>query len=72
VINELETLLRSILKEELEPINKRLDVIDNRLDAFEKRLDEVGEYRVDATSVLNNRVFNIEAEILKLKKRLKA
>jgi flagellar capping protein FliD len=39
--NELKDLLRSVLKEELEPVHTRLDGMDKRFDKIEKRLDGV-------------------------------
>ncbi|MBM7653474.1 hypothetical protein [Neobacillus cucumis] len=35
--NELKDSLRSVLREELQPINKRLDTINKRLDTIEPR-----------------------------------
>ena len=36
---ELATLIRGVIKEELEPINKRLDLLDNRMGTLEIKHD---------------------------------
>jgi|GEM_PF-7012416 len=36
---ELATLIRGVIKEELEPINKRLDLLDNRMGTLEVKHD---------------------------------
>jgi archaellum component FlaC len=41
--NELKELLSSVLKEELQPINKRFDGFEQRLDGIDKRLDGFDE-----------------------------
>ncbi|MGP7816120.1 hypothetical protein [Niallia sp. 01092] len=41
--NDLKEILRSVLKEELEPINKRLDGYEQRFDGFEQRFDTLSE-----------------------------
>ncbi|WP_099354883.1 hypothetical protein [Fredinandcohnia onubensis] len=38
-MNEMVDLLRSVLKEELNPIHNRLDGIDKRFDGIDKRLE---------------------------------
>ncbi|WP_445506040.1 hypothetical protein [Niallia sp. 03190] len=47
--NDLKEILRSVLKEELEPINKRLDGYEQRFDGFEQRFDGF-EQRFDTLS----------------------
>ncbi|MGE6517391.1 hypothetical protein [Lysinibacillus sphaericus] len=39
--NDLKELLRSVLKEELGPVNQRLDGMDKRFDGMEQRLDGI-------------------------------
>jgi len=48
--NGLEVMLRSILKEELQPVNKRLDKIDGRLDGLETRMCGI-ENRMDGLEI---------------------
>ncbi|MGG2110658.1 hypothetical protein ABFY60_09055 [Lysinibacillus pakistanensis] len=38
---DLKELLRSVLREELAPINQRLDGMDKRFDGIEQRLDKI-------------------------------
>lgn len=56
---ELLSTLRSIIKEELSPINNRLDKIESRLDKIESRLDKV-ESRLD---ILETRLENLEGQV---------
>ncbi len=42
-LQAIATLTRGIVKEEIEPINKRLDKVDERLDKVDERLDKVDE-----------------------------
>lgn len=38
---EMKVLLRSVIQEELKPLNERLDAMDNRFDAMDSRLDAI-------------------------------
>lgn len=55
--NEITELLRSVLKEELEPVNNRLDSMDQRLNGMDQRLDtieqEVKALRTDHAELRN-------------------
>lgn len=54
--NGLEVMLRSILKEELQSVNKRLDKIDGRLDGLETRMGG-----------LENRMDGLEIQMMEIK-----
>jgi hemerythrin-like domain-containing protein len=79
--NELKDLLRSVLKEELEPINKRLDVIEkdvkeiktgqeqlqkNIIESLGQYTERIADHVDDKTSALNKRVYDVETEIQRL------
>lgn len=79
--NEFQELLRSVLKEELEPINKRLDIIEKdvkeirtgQVQLQKNIIESLGQYteriagHVDnKTAVLNKRVYDVETEIQRL------
>ncbi len=55
--NEIAELLRSVLKEELEPVNNRLDSMEQRLNGMDQRLDsieqEVKALRTDHAELRN-------------------
>ena len=46
VDREMLEAIKAIMKEELEPINKRLDGVDSRLDGIDTRLDGL-DARID-------------------------
>ncbi|MGN4125390.1 hypothetical protein ACMGD3_10330 [Lysinibacillus sphaericus] len=54
--NDLKELLRSVLKEELGPVNQRLDGMDKRFDGMEQRLDGI-----------NQRLIKIEDDVRDIK-----
>ncbi|CEG27067.1 hypothetical protein [Bacillus sp. B-jedd] len=61
--NGLEVMLRSILKEELQPVNNRLDKIDGRLDGLETRMGGM-ENRMDGLQI---RMDGLEVLTLEIK-----
>lgn len=73
--NEIKELLRSVLKEELEPINKRLDIIDksvkelkigqerlqkNIIESLGHYTEKIAENVDDKTEALNKSVYAVE------------
>nr|WP_304216834.1 hypothetical protein [Fredinandcohnia onubensis] len=52
-MNEMVDLLRSVLKEELNPIHKRLDRMDKRFDGIDERLEEIDQ-RLDRLETNQN------------------
>ncbi|QDQ02548.1 hypothetical protein FOH38_19955 [Lysinibacillus fusiformis] len=68
--HDLKELLRSVLKEELEPVNQRLDGMDKRFDGMEQRLDGMDkrfdgmEQRLDG---IDRRLDKMEVDVQDIK-----
>lgn len=81
VNNELKELLRSVLREELEPMNKRLGVIEkdvkeikagqeqlqkNIIESLGQYTERIADHVDDKTAALNKRVYDVETDIQRL------
>lgn len=61
--SELKEALRSVLREELQPINKRLDTIGTRIDAIEPHLDTIDT----RLNTIDTRLNVIEQDVKEIK-----
>lgn len=69
-MDDLKEILRSVLQEELQPINQRLNNLENELQPISQRLNNLENELQSVKSQMNNRFDTMEAKMTLLEKNM--